>query len=530
MPRRASPSPCPPTGPVVETASGRLRGVTADGVDTFRGIPYAAPPVGPLRFAAPRSSAAWGGVRDATTRGDASPQMLSTPLPRRLGALLGTVGSRSEDCLVLTVHAPSGPPSSEGGRSVLVWLHGGAYAVGSGEDYDGSALAREGDVVVVTVNYRLGAFGFLDLRRVLEGTPAAERVVANAGLRDQVAALEWVQGNIAAFNGDPARVTLAGESAGAGSASALMTAPSTRGLFRGVIAASGALSQLTDANDAAGLAREVVARLGAFPEHPERLWAASPTALLTALRGAVGTRPQQLSTRPVWDGDLLPASEEAGLAAAADRCASGVALLAGTNRDEHAFVTTRRCPVLPLTRSRLAVMIAAQHGNAGAARVLARYPETREGLVRLGTHTLFTVPTLTLLDACAEAGGDAWGYRLDWRSPLLGMGAFHALDLALLFPPRPLLGRLVLGRPDPEVAAMAARLRARWLTFVRDGRPGDGSSAQGSPADAAPVAPGWPRHTAARRPTLIVDRRDTVVDDPDGDDAAAWSGLGTLSP
>ncbi len=517
------------SGPVVETADGRLRGAAANGVVAFRGVPYAAPPVGPLRFAAPRPPARWAGVRDATSPGDASPQMLSTPLPRRFGALLGTAGSRSEDCLALTVHAPSGPSSSPVGRAVLVWLHGGAYAVGRGDDYDGSPLAREGDVVVVTVNYRLGAFGFLDLRAVLEGTSAADRAVANAGLRDQVAALEWVRENIAAFGGDPTRVTLAGESAGAGSATALMAAPSTRGLFRGVIAASGALSQLTDGDDAAGVAREVVARLGSFPDRPERLWDASTTALLTAVRGAVSTRPQRLSTRPVWDGDLLPSTEAAGLEAAASRCASGVALLAGTNRDEHAFFTTLRFPVLPLTRSRLAVMIAAQHGNAGAARVLARYPDTREGLVRLGTHTLFTVPTLTLLDACAEAGGDAWGYRLDWRSPLLRMGAFHALDLALIFPPRPALARLVLGRPDPEVAAMAARLRARWLTFVREGRPGDGSPAPAAPADGRTDA-GWPRHTAGRRPTLIVDRRDTVVDDPDGDDAAVWSGLGTLRP
>ncbi len=515
-----------PSGPVVETSHGLLRGVADGDVDVFRGVPSPAPPVGPLRFAAPSPPAPWSGVRDGTARGDASPQMISTPLPRRLGAVLGTAGRRSEDCLVLSVHAPSAPlrPADAGGRPVLVWLHGGAYAVGRGEGYDASPLAREGDVVVVTVNYRLGVFGFLDLRGVLAGTPAAERVVANAGLRDQVAALEWVARNIAAFGGDPARVTLAGESAGAGSATALMTAPSTRGLFRGVIAASGALSQLTDPHDAAAVAREVVARLEAFPEHPERLWDASAPALLAAMRGAIATRPQQLSTRPVWDGDLLPASESEGLAAAADRAASGVALLAGTNRDEHAFFTTLRFPILPLTRSRIAVMIAAQHGADGARRVLAHYPDTRAGLARLGTHTLFTVPTAQLLDACARAGGDAWGYRLDWRSPFLGMGAFHALDLALVFPPRPAVARLLLGRPDPEVAAMARRLRARWLTFVREGHPGDGSSPRCAPE------PGWPRHSAPARPTLLVDRRDRVEGDPDGEAVAAWSGLGTLSP
>lgn len=529
---RSRPSPPLADAPVVTTDSGAVLGVRGAATCSFRGIPYAAPPVGPLRFAAPRPPAPWQGVRDARSPAPSSVQMTSFPLPEQAARAIATAGGRSEDCLVLDVHTPADPAagpeqhaSTERLRPVLVWVHGGAFAFGRCDDFDGRDLARSGDVVVVCLNYRLGAFGFVDVHDVLAGTPHAARAATNPGLRDQVAALEWVQRNVVAFGGDPRRVTVAGESAGAASVMALTAAPSTRGLFRGVIASSGTVNMLADAPAAAGVARALAARLGASGERPEALWRASTARVLAAMRAIARERSQELVTRPWWDGDLLPSSEEAGVAAIAERAAQGVAVLAGTNRDEHAFFTRLRFSVAPLDRERMALSLAEQLGPAETARVLAAYPRTRDGLTALGTHALFTVPVNRTLDAIADAGGAAWGYRLDFSSPLLGMGAFHSLDLTLLWPARPLVRRLVLGvrdeTQDAPVNAMAQRIAQRWLAFVRDGDP-DGPSSVDRAADVS-----WPRWDAASRPTLLVDERDTVARRPDGARLDRWAQMPT---
>ena len=517
---RARPTSPPADAPLVTTASGTVAGVRGAATCSFRGIPYAAPPVGPLRFAAPRRAAAWEGVRDARSAAPSCVQMTSFPLPGLLVQAVGTAGGRSEDCLVLDVHtpadpaaAPDDPASVERARPVLVWVHGGAFAFGRCDDFDGRALAARGDVVVVCLNYRLAAFGFVDVHGVLAGTPHADRAATNPGLRDQVAALEWVRENVAAFGGDPERVTIAGESAGAASVVTLMAAPATRGLFRGVLASSGTINQVADAAAATSVARELSARLGASGERPENLWTASTGRVLAAMRATSSTRFQELVTRPWWDGDLLPGSEEAGLAAVAARAAEGVRVLAGTNRDEYAFFTRTRFEVVPLDRERLALSLAEQLGPADAARVLATYPRTRAGLTALGTHALFTVPVGRTLDAIADAGGTAWGYRLDWSSPLLGMGAYHSLDLTLLWPSRPVVRRLVLGVRDPEAAApvnaMAQRMARRWLAFVRDGDPDAGLP--------------WPTWSSERRPTLLLDESDAVVERPDAERLDRWA-------
>ena len=253
--------------PVVETASGRLRGVERDGVRAFLGIPYAAPPVGPLRFAAPVPPAAWAGERDAGAFGPAAPQQPDA-LVTRLG--LFPEGPQAEDCLTLNVWTPA----AGGRRAVMVWLHGGAFVGGSAGVplYDGARLAREGDVVVVTLNYRIGALGFLALG------PGR----TNLGLRDQVAALAWVRRHAAAFGGDPERVTVFGESAGAGSLCALLAMPRARGLFGRAIVQSGAPAGVLSVAEAGERAAKLLAKLGLGPDDGPRLAAVPLADLLDA--------------------------------------------------------------------------------------------------------------------------------------------------------------------------------------------------------------------------------------------------------
>ncbi|MEO7746007.1 MAG: carboxylesterase family protein, partial [Actinomycetota bacterium] len=235
------------TGPVVTTASGRVEGQVRDGVVRFLGIPYAAPPVGALRFAAPHPPAPWDGVRPATAFGPTPPSVGYRP---PFDAILHQVSVPGQDWLTLNVWTPD---PGAGGLAVMVWLYGGAFVNGSTATpmYDGAAFARDG-VVLVTVNYRLGVDGFA----LLPGAPA------NRGLLDQVAALGWVRDNVAAFGGDPARVTVFGESAGAMSVVSLMAAPRTRGLFARAVTQSGAAQAAADPADAALVTAELGAALG----------------------------------------------------------------------------------------------------------------------------------------------------------------------------------------------------------------------------------------------------------------------------
>jgi para-nitrobenzyl esterase len=260
--------------PIVQTSAGGLRGTRAGGLFIFRGVPFARPPTGARRFRPPERPVAWAGVRDATRFGPAAPQSLG---------LLGPVFSlgitrTDEDCLFLNVWTP-GLDSHR--RPVLVWIHGGAFVLGAGSQslYDGAVLARRGDVVVVTINYRLGSLGFLRLREESGGRIPAS---GNEGLLDQIAALEWVRDEIAGFGGDPGNVTLFGESAGAMSCAALLGAPRARGLFHRAILQSGAANYVSKAETASAVAEELLAALRIRPRRIERLLSLPPERLVEA--------------------------------------------------------------------------------------------------------------------------------------------------------------------------------------------------------------------------------------------------------
>lgn len=471
---------------LVRTSLGSLQGLHDGGVSAWLGVPYAQAPVGAQRFRAAAPVQAWQGVRNATGFGAACPQKVVRSI-KSLGPAL------DEDCLTLNIWSPAADGKK---RPVMVWIHGGAFLLGSARAYTGAHLAAQGDIVVVAINYRLGVFGFVNFGDALHD----DRIASNLGLRDQVLALQWVRDHIADFGGDPAQVTIAGESAGSMSVSLLMHAQEARPLFHRAIMQSGALSLIHDRETSLKVARLYLDHLGV--KTLEELQAL-PTHALQAAQEAVHQRmPQSVPAAPWYDGSLLPAS----LAEARRAPTPKIPLLAGYNRDEIRFFELwRGVADVFLSRDRMQAVLKRQLGDGLAAQVLAAYPESKHGRRRLGTHMSFGMPTLHFAERHA-AEHPTWFYRFDRGHPLLG--AVHAIELFYLWEMRGLLPLLLRGGPLwGSRRALAKRLRNHWIGFVRDGRPGDG----------------WQPFEASRRATLVFGRRDRLVDDPEGTHRAVWA-------
>ncbi|MES9538882.1 carboxylesterase family protein [Actinomadura sp. NPDC000600] len=437
---------------IVETAAGRVRGVREGSLTAFRGIPYACAD----RFAAPEPVRPWPGVRDASTPGPAAPQP-----PSRLERVMGRfeMPQSEEECLTLNVWAPPGDA-----RPVLVFLHGGGFTSGSGglDWYSGTELAAQGDLVVVTLNYRLGVLGFLRSPGVSDG---------NLGLLDQLAALHWVRDNIAAFGGDPGNVTVAGQSAGAQSILALLSGGRARGLFRRAILQStpgGMLPAPPDEAERTGAL--LLDELGIDPASADRL-ATVPVADLLAAQGAVARRTAvPLSAVPpfqlVADGDLVAADP---VAEVGERAADGVALMMGTTRDEAAAFYALDDRVAALGPDELARIAARWFGDPGRAA-----PEGRTAArvaIDLATDQLFREPMLRLARALTGNGAAPWLYRFDWHPPHGPYGACHCIELPFV------LGTAESWRDAPMLdgdppAGLVRKVRRSWAGFVHQGDPG----------------------------------------------------------
>jgi len=478
----------------VLTDTGAVRGTRRHGTRRWRGIPYAEPPVGALRFRAPRPARAWEGVRDATTSGPVSPQ--------RRGALLSGLPRRvamSESSLTLDVTSPDpagGPP-----RPVLVYLHGGSYETGAGSArlYDGASLAREAGLVHVAGNYRLGALGFLDLRRYA----APDRPIeADLGLRDQELVLDWVRRNIAAFGGDPDRVTIVGESAGGTSVLALMCAPSAAGLFAGAIAQSPAPTSPAGADRAAGWAERFVGLLGG---DPGELFTADPDRLVAATTELIARvpadEPSRLPLAPVVDGDWLPDSIIGTFRAGA---AHAVPLLIGSNRDE-ATLFQGRVDYIATDEHEIERMLGATDAEGASAirRAYPGYPADRAVAARLGGDSVFWAPSVAVAAAHSRRA-PVWMYRYDFAPPLMraiGVGATHAAELPMLFggAGSPLVRGATVAGGRGAAVDLSQRMRRAWAGFVASG-----------------TAP-WPRYDEEHRRTLVFDTADRIVADPDAE-------------
>src|SRR5215469_11864492 len=479
----------------VETRYGTVEGLERGGVGQFRGIPFAAPPTGRRRWRPPAPPEPWPGVRDATRFSPIAPQP-----PNRISIISRPESlPQDEDCLTLNVFTP-GPGS--GARPVMVWIHGGGFTAGSGRNpwYDGTSFARDG-VVVVTINYRLGALGFLHL----EELPGS----GNCGLLDQVAALRWVQENIAAFGGDPANVTVFGESAGGMSVGALLGMPAAAGLFHRAIPQSGAASSVQAAVEAGDVADRVLARLGGL----DALLAAPADRVLQAQAEVTEELgPRRLGFRPVVDGGYLPRPP---LEAVRAGSAAPVALLTGTNRDE----MTLFLAATPDFRQAGEDVVVRRLERALPGRGRSLYDEYRSVLgasaapadvwVAVETDRVFRVPAIRLAEAMAGHGGDRWMYLFTWESPAMdgALRACHALEIPFVWDSLAVRGTEAFAGGGPAAEALAKEMHAAWVAFARTGDPG------------------WDRYDPTRRATRVFGPGTGVEDDPLGALRRLWEGV-----
>jgi len=496
-------------GPIVETQYGRVEGEARGAHLRFRGIPFATPPVGELRFRAPREPQPWTGVRQTVEYGRSAPQNAS--------ALPGMEsGPQSEDCLYLNVYTPR---ADGGKRPVLFWIHGGGFTGGSGAQalYDGGRLAERGDVVVVTINYRLGALGYTHL-------PGLD---ANVGQQDQIAALRWTRDNIAAFGGDPAQVTIFGESAGGMAVATLLAMPAARGLFRAAIAQSGAAHHVHTRASAERVGRSLLEALGLGPQEADKLRAVPVPALLAAqasvLGDAVGGK---LTFAPAVDGDALPRQP---LEAVREGASRDVALLVGANRDETKLFRMGMAAHAELDAAGLAKRVRSSLRAYGAdeshaERLIESYRAARNGrastengelLDALDSDRMFRVPGIRLSEAHGHQQPRTWQYFFTWCSPARRgtLGACHALELPFVFGTldAPTMDRFA-GK-GPAVEALAGQMMDAWIAFARGGDP----SHAGLPA--------WPAYDGARRATLVFDRECALEHAPLDAERAAWDGV-----
>ena len=454
-----------PAAPEVLTTAGRVQGCAEDGLAVFRGIPYAKPPVGDLRFAAPAAPDRWDGVREASTFGPPAPQ----PTPMRGTELDAAQQAKDKagEWLTLNVWTPD-----PGTRSlpVMVWIHGGAYLFGTGASYPGQRFAAAG-AVYVSINYRLGAEGFAQI----PGAPA------NRGLLDAVEALRWVRENIEAFGGDPGNVTVFGESAGAGVVASLLAMPSARGLFQRAIAQS-----VPGTFFAPALASSVTTALAAaagLPATWEALSSADPARLVTAQAEVCGRMAEHADWggvrltvtpfSPVVDGEVLPRAPWRALLSGAAR---DVALLTGHNKDEYRLFIAFAGKLGRITPAEAETVLDA-FGPApdGAARYRKAYPDADAGALYEAAFSdwLFRMPTLHLAQAHAMSGGTTYLYELTAQAPAGEFGASHGLDVPLVFGDYRADNPLLLpGAQPPAFVALGDLMRREWLAFASCGHPG----------------------------------------------------------
>jgi len=471
---------------IVEVAQGKLDGFAKDGVLRFNGIPYAKA----RRWQACEPAEPWPGMRDASRFGAIAPQVKSAA-----EALIGgTPGEQAEDCLHLNIWTPS----LDGKRPVMVWIHGGAFVTGAGSlgTYNGKRLAAKGDVVVVTINYRLGALGFLNLHDATDGKLPGR---GTEGLGDQIAALGWVRDNIANFGGDPARVTLFGESAGAMSIGALLAAPAARGLFQRAILQSGAAHIGHKRERSAEIARTLLAAL------PDPLSAS--VADILKVQSEIIDSGKRLPFGPTADGDVLPAR---AIGEVRGGSAKDIAVLCGTTMEEWKLFTAARPKLRLMNSDKLRRYTVGLVGEEHADALLAVHAEGSpfERWNAIMTAQAFAVPSARLLEA-QSAHAPAFAYRFDWRSPLLAgiLGSCHALELGFVFGTyNEMLAGAFFGK-GPKADALSAAMMDAWLAFAHGGEP-------------------WARYDAATRSTMIFGDGDPhVVDAPDDARRKAWDAI-----
>jgi len=498
------------------TSYGKLVGTQEGGVSVFRGIPFAMPPVGPLRFSPPARAEGWSGVRDATHFGPGSYQA-SRPLAAILGII---VPDQSEDCLTLNVWTPAA--GDDGRRPVMVWIHGGAWVIGSGSEktYDGSHLVRRGDIVIVTINYRLGPFGFLRGKELGGGLDTT----GNEAMLDLLAALEWVRDEIAAFGGDPRNVTVFGESAGSVNIACLLGMSRARGLFHKAILQSGSLNLTRSPESALESARQILKELDIAPDRARRLRDV-PAEDLVRAQNAVAGRSVVPPFGPVADGDVVPKRPFAAIAAGSAR---GVPLIIGTNLEEMKLYRFLDPSLDTLDAQGVADRCRAlfpgvgPDGRSNGERVAHVYREERrargddaspvETWLAFSTDHIFRAAALKLAEFHAAHTREVFVYQFAWKGTTPGkpQGAVHALELPFVFGTLDTSELGVIAGQTPAAHVLSERMQEAWLNFARTGLPWSSG------------LPHWPHYAPPRRETMQLGDPSTLLAAPQDVERALW--------
>jgi para-nitrobenzyl esterase len=505
-------------GAIVETETGRIRGLASGPVWIFRGVPYGASTGGANRFQPPRKPVPWSGVLDATSYGARAYQPLRPMIPEIGDALTGS-GPMSEDCLRLNVFTPG----TRGRRPVMVWFHGGGQRTGSGNSifYDGRELARNHDVVVVTTTHRLNAFAYLWLAGI-RGTGARFAECANLGLRDLVLALEWVRDHVTSFGGDPGNVTIFGQSGGGGKTAMLTAFPAAKGLFhRAIIMSTLAETAVTGLQPARAVeaAELLLKRLNVAPAQASRLLEAPPEQIVSALSNV-----PDLSLRfvPVVDGTTLPAHPFSP----ASPLSAPVPILTGSNecegipygnpddpywRSEPADDTALRARVRDLLKI----------DESEAAGLIGLYRSNRPGqtsadlaaVIAGDTSDLRTAGAVIAAAKHAQGRAPVYMYRFNWRSPVRGgkLRSMHGMELPFVFDHPDRIGFLTGTGNDRR--RLANEMSAAWAAFARTGNPNHAG------------IPRWDAWTPARWTTMVFDESTQALDDPWGGERRAIARL-----
>ena len=485
-------------GPVVETTAGKVRGVIQGGTHIFRGIPYGASTAGSNRFMPPRKPEPWPGVRDAFQNGPTAPQLGGPPNALILNHKEPAV--QGEDCLVINVFTPGVNDGRK--RPVVVWLHGGGFASGAGSAhaFDGTNLARSGDVVVVSVNHRLNIFGYLYLAD-LGGEKYADS--GNAGLLDIVAVLEWLRDNVVHFGGNPGNVTIFGQSGGGLKISTLLAMPPAKGLFHKAIIESGSALKGIRREEANKTTERILSKLGLQENQVDQLQTLPVAQLLSAIdtRGAAqGTIPFTIA--PVVDGRALPSDPFDPTAPA---ISADVPLIIGSVNTEGTFFTPPDSPLFSLDEAGMRARLTPRFGEA-TDKLIDLYRKEMPNASPSQIYFLITAfPTAAITQAerkVAQGKAPVYMYLFTWETPVEGgkRHSPHTVELPFVF-------NNVADQPEevgngPELQPLAEKVSGAWTAFARTGNP----SAAGTPK--------WLAYTSNERATMIINNEWKLVNDP----------------